>query len=92
MKLALTLAHGHGETPSDFASRLATRACRDDMREFCRDFGIDPRGIIDGDPEAVSALADLAGASRDSFWARRSPVSGNGGSSGTVTNTCFSRA
>lgn len=31
------------------------------MREFCRDFGIDPRGIINGEADAVLALADLSG-------------------------------
>ena len=61
MRLALTLAHGVGETPPDFASRLSTRACRDHMREFCRDFGINPQAVIDGRPEAVHALAELAG-------------------------------
>lgn len=60
MRLALTLAHGAGETPPDFASRLSTRSCRDHMREFCRDFGINPQAVIDGRPEAVHALADLA--------------------------------
>lgn len=65
MKLSLTLELGERETPPDFASRLSTRACRDDMREFCHDFGIDPRSIINGVPDAVGALADLAGVSRD---------------------------
>ncbi|MFU0504597.1 TniQ family protein [Pseudaminobacter sp. NGMCC 1.201702] len=65
MKLSLTLDLGNHETPPDFASRLATRAYRDDMREFCRDFGIHPRAIINGEPEAVRALADLAGVNPD---------------------------
>jgi hypothetical protein len=56
---------GERETPPDFASRLSTRACRDDMREFCGDFGIDGRAIINGVADAVGALADLAGVSRD---------------------------
>ncbi|MCT8991092.1 TniQ family protein [Chelativorans sp. SCAU2101] len=60
MRLALTLELGDREIPSDFASRLSTRACRDDMREFCHDFGIDPQAIINGDPDAIQALADLA--------------------------------
>lgn len=65
MRLSLTLALGERETPPDFASRLSTRACRDDMREFCRDFDIDPQDIINCEPEAVGALADLAGVDRD---------------------------
>lgn len=65
MRLSLTVELGDREAPPDFASRLATRACRDDMREFCRDFGIVPRAIINSEPEAVCALADLAGVSRD---------------------------
>ncbi len=62
MNFSLTLDLGSHETPSDFASRLSMRSHRDDMREFCRDFGIDPRGIINGEQEAVAALAKLAGA------------------------------
>ncbi|RWL98404.1 MAG: hypothetical protein EOR68_15095 [Mesorhizobium sp.] len=65
MRLSLTLELGARETPPDFASRLSTRACRDDMREFCRDFGIDPQGVINGQPDGVFALADLAGVNRD---------------------------
>lgn len=65
MRLSLTLDLGDREAPPDFASRLATRACRDDMREFCRDFGIDPRAIIKGEPDAVIAMADLAGVNRN---------------------------
>lgn len=65
MRLSLTLEHGYRECPSDFASRLATRACRDDMREFCLDFGIDPQAVVNGNPEAVGALADLASVDRD---------------------------
>ncbi|TIR76346.1 MAG: hypothetical protein E5X15_18255 [Mesorhizobium sp.] len=61
MRLSLTLELGDRETPPDFASRLSTRACRDDMREFCWDFAMDPRGIINGEPDAVLALADLSG-------------------------------
>jgi hypothetical protein len=37
------------------------------MREFCRDFGIDPRGVINGDQEAVAALAELAGANANAL-------------------------
>lgn len=65
MRLSLTLALGDREAPSDFASRLSARAYRNDMREFCCDFGIDPRGIIDGEPNAVTALADLADVNRN---------------------------
>lgn len=65
MKLSLTLALGDRECPSDYASRLATRTYRDHMRDFCRDFGIDPQAVIDGKPEAVTALADLTGVSQD---------------------------
>ena len=65
MMLSLTLDLGEHETPPDFASRLSTRACRNDMREFCRDFGLDPQAIVDGKAEAVGALADFAGVSRD---------------------------
>jgi hypothetical protein len=35
------------------------------MREFCRDFDINPQDIINCEPEAVGALADLAGVDRD---------------------------
>jgi TniQ protein len=63
LKLSLTLEVGEHETPPDFASRLATRVFRNDLREFCRDFSIDPQGVIDGSAEAVGALSKLAGVS-----------------------------
>lgn len=61
MRLDFKLDPGAGEMPSDFASRFATRAYRDVMREFCIDFDLDFRGIVDGRTDAVSALALLAG-------------------------------
>ncbi|MFB9985008.1 TniQ family protein [Mesorhizobium kowhaii] len=65
MKLSLTLPLGERECPSDYASRLATRTYRNHMRDFCRDFGIDPQAVIDGKPEAIIALADLADVSQE---------------------------
>lgn len=60
MKLHVSIEPGDGEMPADFASRLATRVCRDDLWAFCADFGLDTQGIIDGNIAAVSNLADLA--------------------------------
>lgn len=65
MRLPFSLQQGEGEMPSDFASRLATRACRDSLWDFCADFGLDAQGIIDGDLEAVSALGRFAGVEPD---------------------------
>lgn len=60
MKLRLTMESGEHETPIDFASRLSTRACWDDMREFCKFYGFDPQSLIDGEEAAIRALANLA--------------------------------
>ncbi|WP_294642433.1 TniQ family protein [uncultured Aureimonas sp.] len=62
MRLAFELRQGESEMPSDFASRLAHRCCRDDLRDFCGDFALDYQRIVDGDALAVDRLADLAGA------------------------------
>ncbi|NGO51057.1 TniQ family protein [Allomesorhizobium camelthorni] len=69
MRLTLTLDNGDGETPSDFTSRLSARACRDSLRDFCLDFGLDAQGIIDGRAESVGRLADLAGVDQDGLLA-----------------------
>lgn len=61
MRLKLTIDQGEGEMPSDYASRLATRACRDDLWDFCRDFGINTQGLVDGRTDAVAVLAELSG-------------------------------
>lgn len=60
MRLAFRLVPGDGESPSDFASRLATLACRDSLWGFCKDFGLDHQGIVDGSEAAVRELASLA--------------------------------
>ena len=62
MRLAFGLKYRGDETPSDFASRLSIRNWRDDLRRFCLDFGLKAQGLIDGDAEAIAALAELAGA------------------------------
>lgn len=51
---------GVNETPIDFASRLSTRACWDDMREFFDFYGLPVQRIIEGDPDAISSLEELA--------------------------------
>lgn len=62
MKMPWTLELGILEMPSDFASRLSVRNCRDDLCGFCRDFGLDRQGLLDGRENAVAQLACLAGA------------------------------
>lgn len=62
MSLGFHMDVGEGEMPSDFASRLAARACRDSLRDFCLDFGLDTQGIVQGTRTAIETLADLAGA------------------------------
>jgi hypothetical protein len=60
-KLALTVAHGTGETPSSFASRVAARNFIS-ARELSRDFELSFQKIVDGDRGAIQRLAELAGA------------------------------
>ncbi|MFG1419944.1 TniQ family protein [Xanthobacter sp. V0B-10] len=61
MSIPWTLEPGDKEMPSDFASRLSARVCRDDLSGFCRDFDLDCRGLVDGVRPAVDGLAALAG-------------------------------
>ena len=67
MRLHVSLQPGEGEMPSDFASRLAARACRDSLWDFCGDFGLDTQGIINAKREAVAALAALADVDLDAL-------------------------
>lgn len=60
MNFPWTLTPGLLEMPSDFASRLAARNCRDDLHDFCRDFDLDVQGLVDGSREVIVQLARLA--------------------------------
>ncbi|MGU3493953.1 TniQ family protein [Xanthobacteraceae bacterium A53D] len=59
---SLTTDFMPGETPASFCSRVAAIVGRS-ARRFCRDFGLAFMDIVDGRPEALSALASLTGAS-----------------------------
>lgn len=67
MSIPWTLEPGDKEMPADFASRLSARVCRDDLSGFCRDFGLDHRGLVDGKRSAVDGLAALAGVDPESI-------------------------
>ncbi|MCJ2140069.1 TniQ family protein [Methylobacterium sp. E-066] len=63
-RLHPTLPHLAGEAPTSLASRLAQLHLTNNAsaRSFCADMGIDFRRVVDGQPDALTALADLAGA------------------------------
>lgn len=66
-RLRPSLPHLAGEAPASFVSRLAQLHLGRDASApfFCADMGLDFRGIIDGDQDAVDALASLAGVDPD---------------------------
>ncbi|WP_454917706.1 TniQ family protein [Xanthobacter sediminis] len=68
MMIPWTLPPGFLEMPSDFASRLAARNCRDDLHDFCRDFGLEVQGLVDGRTEVIVQLANLAGIDAQAIW------------------------
>lgn len=58
-----------GETTTSFCARLAIRnACRN-VREFCQLLGLTFQRIVDGDPKALTHLADLTGVDTDTMAA-----------------------
>lgn len=59
-RLPLTIPFQAGETAMSFASRLAARNGTK-ARTLCRDFDLRFQGVVDGDPETLQGLADLAG-------------------------------
>ncbi|GEP01725.1 TniQ family protein [Methylobacterium haplocladii] len=63
-RLHPTLPHLAGEAPTSLASRLAQLHLTEDAgaRTFCTDMGIDFGKVVDGQPGALTALADLSGA------------------------------
>lgn len=62
-RLNPTLPHLKGETPTSFTSRLAQvhLAGNAGAKFFCADMGIDFRKVVDGQPDVLAALADVAG-------------------------------
>lgn len=62
-RLHPTLPHLAGEAATSFASRLAQRHSGENggVRSFCADMGIDFRKVVDGQPDALIALGDVAG-------------------------------
>ncbi|MFX7973134.1 hypothetical protein ABTK40_20250, partial [Acinetobacter baumannii] len=66
-RLRPSLPHLAGEAPASFVSRLAQLHLGRDASApfFCADMGLDFRGIIDGDQDALDALASLAGVDPD---------------------------
>ena len=71
--LPLTVPLLWRETATSFTSRLAARNGLS-APDFCQDFGINFRGVVDGDPLALRVIADLGGVDRDEL-AAWSPVS-----------------
>lgn len=65
--LTLTLEVRPGETPTSFASRLAARNLRDNVRTFCSDMGLAFSGLVTGEKQAVEAICDLAGVDSAAF-------------------------
>ena len=65
----LVVPLGDGETPASFTSRLAARNGVN-AREFCLDWGTHFRAVINGDREAIGAIAEFAGltTSRLATW------------------------
>ena len=61
-RLHPTLALGTGESPQSYVSRLALLNGIDGARTFCTDMGLTFQGIIDGDADALTDLAELSGA------------------------------
>lgn len=59
--LGLRVPLGDGETPTSFCSRLAMRNHCADARDFCLDMGIQFQQVVDGEPGALSVLAELGG-------------------------------
>lgn len=77
-RLHPTLPHLAGEAPTSFASRLAQLHLTSNAgaRFFCADMGINFGRVVDGQPDALTALADLVGADPDKLAAdafRRMP-------------------
>jgi hypothetical protein len=66
--LPLTVPLLWRETATSFTSRLAARNGLS-APDFCLDFGITYRGIVDGDPVALRMITDLGGVDRDDLAA-----------------------
>ncbi|WP_162241472.1 TniQ family protein [Methylobacterium sp. Leaf86] len=71
--LLLTLVLNLGESVTSFVSRLRAHNGLLSLMHFCADTGINFRGIVDGHPEEVGRLADIAGVSKKALqsWAFR---------------------
>lgn len=67
-QLSLTVDIGDRETPTSFASRLAARNFVS-ARVFCADMGLRFQAIVDGRPDEIQRLADLAGADGETLIA-----------------------
>lgn len=69
MSLPFALQLGTLETPSDFASRLSVRVFRNNLREFCLDFGMDATRLVNGHPNDIRILAELSGVGAEGMQA-----------------------
>jgi len=58
--LPLSVGLGHRESVTSYTARLAARNGLT-AAEFCVDFGVTFSSVIDGEPEALSVIADLGG-------------------------------
>ena len=66
--IELLVPLGEGESHTSFCSRLAFQNCCKSVFEFCNDWGISARGLVDGTRDALMALASLGCASFESLW------------------------
>jgi TniQ len=64
----LTVPYRDGETPWSFASRLAAWNGRN-AREFCLDWETRFQAVVNGERDAIRAIADFAGISPDALTA-----------------------
>jgi len=67
--LALRIPVCEGESHTSFTSRLAHHNCCDSMFEFCNDWDISARRLINGERNTLMRIAHLGGVSVDALWA-----------------------
>lgn len=77
MRLGLTVPLGEAETPASFTSRVAA-ANGVKAAEFCLDWDLRFQAVVDGNKDAISAVAGLGGADAGALlrhaFVRRAPL------------------